>query len=255
MVSRLNGVATEVHLLGWNPHVGGDSDERIEDIVKENKGWADFFAFNEVRPIRKALAVLAKILGLLHIQEFAKPYGAVVTEDGSSALLVNKAQVDHKSSKVIVLSRIWEVFSANRKHKGRRLVSEISKKDGVRIRTVVVHGPTNGPTGGNRFAYAEFFAVLLRIILSTRPRTVVIIVGDWNAKRDDIVKWLDSRAVRTLGLTFDGHNVDWCLCRGGRVVARVGKSKRGSDHYPVWFTIYVLERKIAKVRKALAGRK
>ncbi len=245
--------AVQFRLLGWNPWVGGDP-ERIGNIMTETQDWSDAWAYNEVRPFYAYLARLARARTLLIFQEKPEPYGAIVSEKGSSALVLNSTVHDLRG-RVEVLSRRWKVFSHDRWHFGRRIVIRVVKKDGQRFKIVVVHGPTNGPNGGNRWAFAEFLALVLRIILSTSPGTVILIVGDWNLKREDLVRWLKNPLIARLGLTFDGHNVDFMLARGAKVEARVGKSKRKSDHYPIWYTATVVKKKITKVRAALTKRK
>ncbi|VXC42880.1 endonuclease/exonuclease/phosphatase family protein [Nocardioides sp. AX2bis] len=245
-----------LHLAAWNPHLGAPRD-RIQAWVADTRAWADLWVLNEVGRSFAALAAIAKVFGLGHAQERPVARGAVVDERGSTAILTGPG-FHRGGGRVLALARRWKVFSANRWHTGRRLQIQRGKvggRAGWRVKVVAAHGPTNGPNGGNRDAYAEFLAVLLRALVFTRPGTVVVIAGDLNAKRADLAKWIRSPALAWLGLRMAGHNVDWCITRGADVNAERGESKRGSDHYPIRYTITPRPKRLAKIRAAITSRR
>ncbi len=217
-------------VFAWNAHNAPGTI--LRGLIGEwrRKGAADVIALNEVWTRRDELDAIARDLGMKHYQEqVGLRAGATVSERGSTAVLIAR-DVEVLARRVIVLTRWWWVFSAKRRHDGRRLERLRLRKAGVVYKLTVVHGPTNGPTGGNRWAFAEFLAVLVRAV-HVRKGRVSVVVGDFNVK----LSWLRPWAKRQ-DADVAGHNVDAAVVAGGTVTRKV-LAKNGSDHAAVAYKV------------------
>lgn len=216
-------------VFAWNAHNAPGAV--LRSLIGQWYGDdADVVALNEVWTRGDELDAIARTLRMKHHQEQVGPRaGAVVSERGSTAVLV-AADVEVLARRVIVLTRWWWVFSAKRRHDGRRLERLRLRKAGVIYKVTVVHGPTNGPTGGNRWAFAEFLAVLVRAV-RVRKNRVSVVVGDFNVG----LSWLRPWAKRQ-NADAAGHGVDAAVVSGGTVTRRV-LGKNGSDHPAVRYQV------------------
>ncbi len=208
--------------------------DRLRSLIRQwSRDGADVIVLNEVWTRRDALAGIAKTMGWTLHQEAtpsSRPHATVVPEAGSTAVLVAPG-VKVLNRRVIAMTQQWTVFSAKRRHMPRRFERLLLSKDGQRIKLTAIHGPTNGPTGGNSKASLEMLSAMSRWSEATQDSVVNLVVGDTNIK----LGWLKGWA-RKHGAKVVGHNVDAALVTHGTVKRKV-LSKYGSDHHAVRYEV------------------
>lgn len=170
-----------------------------------------------------ALRKIARDLNLTMIaEEPGNRNGAYVSEHGDTVMLLAPGFKVH-DVEWIVLGMKWLVRSANRWHEPRRIPRVVGTYDGQRYELLGPHGPT----GGNLEAVAEFESTVERVLTKTRDDTTSAAFGDMNIRLDRARGWAGAN-----GLHTSGHGPDLIFANADTTSKR-GKTKRGSDHYPM----------------------
>lgn len=209
-------------VASWNTH--NASARRLRNYVKRciRRGCIAI-TLTEVWRRHDELRKIADDLGLTMIAETpGDRSGVYVSERGDTVMLL-APDFELRRAQWIVLKTRWFVYSAKRWHDPRRWPRVIGTHHGQRYE---LQGP-HGPTGGNVEAVSEFQAVVQRILTNTRDDTVSAAFGDMNIRLPQARPWASKNNLNTTGWGPD------LIVANTPTRSKRGKTKRGSDHYPI----------------------
>lgn len=227
----------QLAILIYNAHTQPwTSLEAYLDFTITTHGRFDVATLNEVTEDADQLARWAVDHGYAIQQERprSRVVDGMVTEEGSTALLIDRALDRVGDETLATMATRWRVFSHDQWHHPRRFQRRrVRKPNGGRWKLQADHWPTNGFDGGNRAAFAEAASRTRAWLLAKAPGTIAVAAGDKNEHAQALAAW-----GKPFGFKVAGHNVDHVIVSGPVEALDVEVLPKGrSDHHGVWVVI------------------